>query len=483
MLAVVVLVALGGITIHTGAPTPVVAPTAHPTPTPTPNALDTATGVTAHGALIAWLVAAGILPFFALIALALHARHRARLVELDHPPLRRPEFVHRAFDVKSLEARRGWLPESFTYSPHMRNDVAEVEEAPTPALPLSGSIEELLSHGRGLAYGWRVDNGEMLVDRQVRSLLVGGVQGSGKTSFVALLVAQLVRQGARVMLADPDALNPQGLAYRLTGLGIQPEQTAHKPAEVLRLVLDAQHELMTRQGQGGHADTRPYVVAVDEVPECLRVLNRHDSGRLQSALELIGGFKGRKYGVSVIMLGQSWQKAVVGSTAMRNLITSSAVFRMRSDEAHHMTNLRADYWRAAGPDPFDLEPGMFYAVGIDSGAVLARVPELPVPTRTHARESHFPPLPGHFPPTSPPLPLPSEEVGTSGNGSRHFPPLAAGLDVAREAAILELVRRATPVSEIVRQVYGVKGGNAFQRASQEVMAIISRALPPGEESE
>src|SRR5262245_4330812 len=95
MLAVVVLVALGGITIHTGpaAPAPTVASTPHPTPTPTPNQLDTATGITAHGALIAWLVAVGILPFFAMIGLALHARHRSRLVELDHPPLRRPEFV------------------------------------------------------------------------------------------------------------------------------------------------------------------------------------------------------------------------------------------------------------------------------------------------------------------------------------------------------------------------------------------------------
>src|SRR5215470_12593489 len=70
MLAGVVLVALGGITIHAGKPTP--APTPHPTPTQTPNALDTATGVTAHSALIAWPVAVAILPFFALIAIALH---------------------------------------------------------------------------------------------------------------------------------------------------------------------------------------------------------------------------------------------------------------------------------------------------------------------------------------------------------------------------------------------------------------------------
>jgi hypothetical protein len=150
--------------------------------------------------------------------------------------------------------------------------------------------------------------------------------------------------------------------------------------------MDAQDELMTRKGHGASADTRPYVVVADELPECLQVLNGHDGGPLQSALEPIGGLSGRKHAVSVIMLGQSWSKAVVGSTAMRNLITSSAVFRMRSDKAFYMTNLKSRCWRVAGPDPLDLEPGMFNAVGIDSGAVLGRVPELPLATRARARE-------------------------------------------------------------------------------------------------
>ncbi len=147
----------------TVAPTPLrqvsIAPADPPTPAPDPFA--PARWAAANVAVIALMLAIGLgVP----LGIALHAWHRGRLAELDHPPLRRPEFVHRAYDVKSLEARRGWLPESFTYSPHMRNDVAEVEEEPTPALPLSGSIDDLLSHGRGLAYGWRVDNGELLVD-------------------------------------------------------------------------------------------------------------------------------------------------------------------------------------------------------------------------------------------------------------------------------------------------------------------------------
>ncbi len=454
------------------APTPlpsVVATAAHPTPmpsvqpttTPAPDPFAFPRWAAVNVAVISLMLAIGVgVP----VGIALHNWHRAKLLEPLNPPLSDREAVHRLYDVKSLEARRGWMPESLTYHYSTRNEPAVLEETPAPALALPGSVDDLLGHGHGLAYGWRVDNGELLVDRQIRSLLVGGVQGSGKTSFVALLVAQLVRQGARVMLADPDALNPQGLAYRLAGLGIQPEQTAHEPAAVLRLVLDAQHELMTRQGQGANADPRPYVVAIDEVPECLRVLNRHDSGLLQSALELIGALKGRKHAVSVIMLGQSWTKAVIGSTAARNLITSSAVFRMRSDEAKSMTNLRAEYWRTAGPDTIDLEPGMFYAVGIDSGAVLARVPELPSTLR--------PTLPATLPhPASYPA-----RPASDGRSAGYLQGTEQGSPQGREAEILRLFKQGLGYPQIVQRLYPKAAGSRFKEARAEVEDAIRRGL-------
>ena len=455
------------IAVASPTPTPTMVP--HPTPAPPPAPMDETTGVLEHAALWGWLAALAILPLFALVGIALHARHRARLLDPNMPPLRDREAVARVYDVRSLEARRGWLPESFTFAPRYTNREVEVEEeAPTPAPPSLGSVDDLLNHGRGLAFGWRIDNGELLVDRQVRSLLVGGVQGSGKTSFVALLVAQLVRQEARVMLADPDALNEQGLARRLAGLGIRPEATAHEPAAVLRLVLNAQHELLTRKGQGPHADRRPYIVAIDELPECLRTLNAHDSGLLRDALELVGGFSGRKHSMAVIMLGQSWSKSVVGSTAIRNLITSSAVFRMRSDEAFYMTNLKAQYWRAAGPDPLDLEPGHCYIVGVDSGAVRVRVPALP-PTRARVE---LPPASTHFPATSHVLPHPLPNRISEAPGKR----AGSGAEVLSEAAVLRLFRAGHSVSAIVRELTGERGGRAFQRAHEEVSEVIRRGL-------
>src|SRR5262249_43560745 len=152
-----------------------------------PGAWDVATGVAAHSAAIAWIIAAGILPLFAMVGFTLHSRHRARLLEVNAPPLKDRELAHRLYDVKALEARRGWLPQSFTYSPHMRNDVLEAEEAPTPALPGPILTAEQALSMEGIVYGERLDGAGPLVEHRVLSLAIGGRPGSGKTSTAVLL--------------------------------------------------------------------------------------------------------------------------------------------------------------------------------------------------------------------------------------------------------------------------------------------------------
>lgn len=464
--AVAVALLASGVHVTTSAPTaaaPVVA-TPIPTPVPTPDAFSAPRWMLANGTIMAWLAFLGLLPFVVLIGIALHARHRSKLLELDHPPLRDREALHRTYDVKTLEARRGWLPESFTYSPHVRNADPEVIDAEPAALPALGGVDELLNHERGVAYGFRVDNGEPLVDARIRSLLVGGQSGFGKSSAVALWVHQLVRMNARVMLGDPDALNPEGLGTRLAGLGVQPERTAHDPQSVLRLVMDAQHELMNRKAQGGRADTRPYILVIDELPECLRVLNARDTDRLRGALELIG-FSGRKHSVIAVMLSQSWMQSAIGGTLLRNLIPGSCVFRMRGDEAFRMTGLKPSYWATAGPDTLDLQPGEFYACGIDSsGTPRVRVPALP-PTRAPAREGL-----STYSGAAVPSGFPDSPRALPGN------PPDNGLDT-RPGQAVDLVRQGQTVYDAVRSVYGIQpGGRRWADAVDAVHEVLRQAL-------
>lgn len=98
--------------------------------------------------------------------------------------------------------------------------------------------------------------------------------------------------------------------------------------------------------------------------------------RLRVALEVIGGFSGRKFHVAVIVMGQSWMRSVIGSTAIRNVVPTAAVFRMRADEARAVSGLRSEYWET---DALMVEPGEGYMCGLTSGAVRVRVPALPSP--------------------------------------------------------------------------------------------------------
>lgn len=327
------------------------------------------------------------------IGIALHNRHESKLPTQDwRVPYRAPQFP------AALEAhvRTSYPPVPQTYSPslHIRNDpVPEVEQPPQLAGPLPSA--ELLIAMPGLVHGVRVDDGQPLIDHEIRSLLVGGQMGWGKSTLVALLAAQLHQVGARLAVGDPHASGPEGLTVRMRTL-IDKFEVEQEPRLILQQVTAAWAELERRERLGDVRHLPPYVVIVDEFPELIRRLNGRDEERLRDALLVIGGLSGRKFKVAMIAMGQSWKGAVAGGTEMRDLLGAQAVFHMRKNEALHLTNLGSDYWN---PDPLLLQKGEAFIVGVVSGTVLVRVP--PVEAATRARSStHFRPLPVCFRSTS-----------------------------------------------------------------------------------
>ncbi len=402
----------------------------------------------AHLVLVAWLLALAILPIGALVGIALHGRWVSRHPTSDgRAPLNHP-LAARWYDWKELEARRGWLPQSFTYSPHLRNDAPDLEQVlpPAPNLP-SLSLEDLL-RGPGVTYGQDVGTGQPVTDDRVRSLLVGGIPGSGKSTFVCLVVAQLVQRGAGVSLGDPHAGHPESLADRLAALGIRPTVES-EPRHILALVATAAHEIQARKV--GHPAAHPVIVVVDELPEQIRLLGDRDRERLREALEVLG-FSGRKFGVSVILLAQSWTRATIGGTAVRNLVPAAAIFRMRRDEALTMSGLTADRWP---DDPLNLPPGEAYLVGVGSDIARIRVPSLSV-------------RPAFAVPSHQPLADPNEVTANTQRTPN---------EDQTKAQILALLRRGTQPKEVVRIVFGIeKQGASYTARMREVWAVVSDAL-------
>lgn len=71
---------------------------------------------------------------------------------------------------------------------------------------------------------------------------------------------------------------------------------------------------------------------------------------------------------------------------------------------------------------------------------------------------------------------PNDGVGSGREASREAPASGVPMPNARDARILALVRQQKGVSEIIAEVWGVKGGSKYSTYSAEVMRVIAQAL-------
>jgi hypothetical protein len=449
----------------TPGPTPSVVPMAAPaTPQPSPEPLDVATGTMAHVAVIGWLIGLTALPLFVLIGIALHARHRSKLLELEHPPLRDREAVHRIYDVRSLEARRGWLPESLTYHYSTRNEPAIEVDASTPALPDHMLTADQALGIDGIVYGQRLDTGEPLVEQRVLSLAIGGRTGAGKTSTALLLAVQYARTGAELRVCDPHSGHPGSLVTQLERLMSRPTLgwIAETPRETLLLVDEVAEQLERRKAgwRRHNGQQRPLVLLVDEFAENLRLLPPRDRERLLDLIQVIG-YSGRKFGVASVLLAQSWLTGGVYTSQVRNPLQAAIVHAMRADEGRALTGLQASAWPS---DPMQLPPGEAFTVGIGgSGLLRIRVPLLGSASGSTAAPDRLQ--------TGSTLML--DGTDSEPDRSQDGADLEPG-----DMRVAELFKAGADVPEIVRKLHGVdsSSGSKYQRASREVQAALRRAF-------
>src|SRR5262249_10751291 len=239
--------------------------------------------------LISLLLAIGVgMP----IGIALHARHRSKLLEPLNPPLKDREAVQSIYAVKSLEARRGWMPETYSPSLHIRNDPAVEMETPTPALAGPMLTAQQALDMAGIVYGQRIDTGEPLIEQRVLSLAIGGRPGSGKASTALRLASQYARMGAELRVADPHSGHPGSLVTQLEPMVGRDALgwVAETPRESVLLVEQVAEQLERRKHGWRHrnGDQRPLVVLIDEFAESLRLLRSHDREKLLDLVQALG---------------------------------------------------------------------------------------------------------------------------------------------------------------------------------------------------
>lgn len=440
---------LAGLVLHADqSPAQPAATVAAPTPAPVPDRWAGPRWDTTNLTVISLVAFLGCLPWLAVAGVALRARHRSRLLEPDAPPLRDRVAVQLAYAERTARAST-WPLQSLSYT----HRVQGVEPVVAPALPPSGplpGLEELL-RAPGIVYGY--GSGGPIIDRRATSVGIGGMPGSGKTSTAALLLAQHALRGGRVLLGDPHAGSEESLTSRVAPLiGVLPaDQVAETPREILALAQAAHAELEHRQRSWRlipPADVKRVVLAIDEWTSLLR--GEH-AAKLLDLLEDIAQ-QGRKYGVAVLLIAQSWSASAVGSSQLRNPLPAAVLHRMRPDEARMLSGLRGE---AVPDDTLALPPGEAYVVGVDDGIVRARVPALGAP--------HAVPMPSRA------VPEPSEPGVTAPRSTA-----GALADDNRTAQILQLAARGAEIREIVQIVYGIeKTGRAYTAAAREVWAAVA----------
>jgi hypothetical protein len=441
-----------------------------PTATPTPDlwgGLWTAAGFTWLGLLVALPVLI-VLAAGAAIVSAVWRRHTRLGPDLE-VPLRDRHALDRVLDVHVERARAAGMPERLTWHDSRRlalsgqpPEVAKAAIAAITAPPVLPWTE--IVPGQGLLLGIRPD-GSRLVAERLESVAVGGQPGSGKSSTAAVLIAQHAARSAEIWVADPHSGLGESLASRLSALGVRITQLADSPRELVGLVARVRAELARRLQR--RTAGRPLVLAIDELPSLIR--DRAVAAAVVPGLEDVAQ-QGRKLGLWVVAIGQSWTVSQAGSSGLRNPIPMAVLHRMRPDDAR---------WLAGIPVP-----------GVEAlrtgEAIVARhtglervwvpMPEgaLPAPT-TDFRDRLPRPTSDRLPTDSRPTP---DRLPTGDAGSRlEVGPEAPEVTPEVERRIVEALLRGQSPGAIARDLAGgAKAGRAWANAHDQVLAVLRSRL-------
>jgi hypothetical protein len=377
--------------------------------------------------------------------------------------------------VELAAAARPNVPNVITYSPHIAphyENRQQIEGQAAAALPPPAAVPsfaQLLASGRvgkgqPLLLGLDAETGgEIIGDwRDLYSTAVAGKPGSGKTTSVRFIAAQSAMHGGRFVVLDPHGdSGDDSLAGTLAPLAsafvCDPAIDERAMLAAVRLATD---ELRQRLRDAKRERT-PLIVCVDEFSALMR-------GTLGEGLALLVeqiAQEGRKVQVFALLAGQVWTAERSGGTALRDSLASAYVHRLGRGQARMLL-------------PTDIAPK---AEGLNVGQVLlARTSgEVTTATIPLTTGQDLIDVGRRLTDTAPTM---TRLVNDPVNGaSMDDKPsvTAAERPTAQTARILALARAATPISKIVEEIYGVKGGPKYQERAAEVMRVIAEALATG----
>lgn len=364
--------------------------------------------------------------------------------------------------------------------------VEETQRAlPAPSVP---SFAQLLNDGqigpgRQLILGYDAASSAPITGswNDLYSCGIGGMTGSGKSWAIAFLAGQSAAAGARIILIDPHAGDPESLSNRIAGLSPSYMcDVASEPRDIESALKLASSKLYARRaGRGG---SWPILLIVDEWTSLLR----GKLGDLLTATALDFAEQGRKFGCFAMLGAQAWQVDAAG--AVRDRLASHYVLRTRGDQFRYQTGLRAS---VAPEDTLTLQAGQAYLL-----SVRGDLTKIQIPTMTQADIMRLGTLIDKpagstgsafgfsLPPTQPLTPITASAETSrkhSGNIAETSPAHVSTAAQSPEAVrALALLHEGRDLPAIVKELRGVtpRSARSYMAALAEVTDLLRQATKP-----
>jgi hypothetical protein len=292
---------------------------------------------------------------------------------------------------------------------------------------------------------------------QLLSVEIIGRQGQGKTTLLRLIYAQCLMVGVQMLVWDLH----EDIVEDLPGA-----QTFTSADAIEQSAIALQAELDRRIAEHDKVGV-PIMALIDEINNLVNVV--------PVVAQVIGRVvnEGRKYRVFCIISAKGIPAALFNGSTVRDSFSSRYAFNTTTRQAAMI-----GFDREAVPAVRDLTPGR----ALFDGPFPTQIISVPNTTAADVKSILAIAAPVHSPVSAIAAIAPATAVDKSGNGPAMDTATAGAMDpamVARREQVRDLIRAETPVTQIIKQVWGVSTGHAFTKANLEYRQIAATLMSGG----
>ena len=381
--------------------------------------------------------------------------------------------------------------QSLTYSPRSSNTNMGADVLPVALSSDNPTFWQLVEQNKlpkdKMLLGFDENNEQVTATwNALRSTLIGGKSGTGKSTALRLMLAQAALQDSSFVVIDPHYMSgEESLGHSLQPLKHLMLADVAYDDKTIAQALGYVQGIGESRLAGRDTDRKPIVLVVDEVTALLSRSNIADE--LNKTLQFIAT-ETRKVNVFCFCAGQNFNASIMPSETRNNFVSMFG-FQMRRDTARAMSG-STDFAQQVE----SLAIGQMVWFSPSGVCTPVAVPNVTESDLQRVADRRFGKtldigVNADFPQTSHRLPegwkvvesdadldggkSTESDFDDSGSLPEAMPEVCNSLENAR---IVQLFLAENSITTIVREIYGLTGGREFSKKSEYVQSVIRGKL-------